>query len=188
MSSKLKYLSQFPIFLHQYIDDIVDDGNYGFRDIMSLLGWGEKSWPLIQMELDIEVYQHCQLYSNLLYGMVPKVRSALWFDGFGVQGREKWMAIPDMGYPIVSRYIVILVSLSMSLNITFLLLVIASCITSSRHKMIAIGFVNNKHLVQVKLKPNCPLPPPQTDGDTTIMKLQEHGNQHMRDILGTGKK
>lgn len=38
------YLSQFPDFLHPYIDDIIDvgdDRNYGFRDITTLLGWGE---------------------------------------------------------------------------------------------------------------------------------------------------
>lgn len=41
VSSKLKYLSQFHVFLHRYIDDIVDvedDGNYGFRAISTLLG------------------------------------------------------------------------------------------------------------------------------------------------------
>lgn len=39
------YLSQFPDFLHPYIDDIIDVGdneNCGFRAIASLLGWGEE--------------------------------------------------------------------------------------------------------------------------------------------------
>lgn len=56
-SSRDIYLSQFPDFLHPYIDDIVDmggDGNYDFQAIAALLGWGEKLWPLIQMQLDTQ--------------------------------------------------------------------------------------------------------------------------------------
>ena len=42
VSSKLKYLSQFPVFLHQYIDDIVDVGDdENCCSIAALLGWGE---------------------------------------------------------------------------------------------------------------------------------------------------
>lgn len=78
--------------MHQYIDDIVDvgdDGNCGFWTIATLLGWGEESCPLIQAQLDTEIYQYYQLYSNLFYDTVPEVRSALQVDGFGVQVREK---------------------------------------------------------------------------------------------------
>lgn len=49
-SCKHLYLSQFPIFLHDYIEDIIDvgcDENYGFCDIAALLGWGEDSWSLV---------------------------------------------------------------------------------------------------------------------------------------------
>lgn len=70
VSSKLKYLSQFPVFLHQRINDIVDvgdDGTCGFQVIAALLGWGEESRPLIQTQLYTEFYQHHQLYFNLLY-------------------------------------------------------------------------------------------------------------------------
>ena len=45
-SSRLLYLFQFPVFLHEYIGDIVDlgqDGNCGFRAIANLLGWSEES-------------------------------------------------------------------------------------------------------------------------------------------------
>ncbi|CAL5206084.1 unnamed protein product [Lathyrus oleraceus] len=114
-SSKHLYLSQSPIFLHQYIDGIVDvdkDGNCGFRAIAVLLGWGEESRPLVWMWLDTEVYQYHQMYSNVFYDTIHEVRSVLQVASLGVQGYEKWMMIPDMGYPIASRYNVILVSLS----------------------------------------------------------------------------
>lgn len=49
--------------------------------------------PLIQAQLDTEVYQQHQLYSNLFYDTTPEVMSALQVDGFGVH--DKWMMISD---------------------------------------------------------------------------------------------
>ncbi|XP_058742934.1 uncharacterized protein LOC131615792 [Vicia villosa] len=158
------YLSQFPIFLHQYIDDIIDvrkDGNCGFRAIAALLGMGEQSWPLVREQLDVEVYQHHQLYSKVFHDTISNVRSSLQVDSLGPQDCDKWMMIPEMGYPIASRYNVIFVSLSKNfhLNLTFFPLMRSPCTTESIHEIFAVGFVDNDHWVQVKLKPNCPLPP-----------------------------
>ncbi|KAI5411557.1 hypothetical protein KIW84_056568 [Lathyrus oleraceus] len=64
------YLSQFPDFLHSYIDDIVDvgdDGNFCFGVIAALLGCVVESWNGLKVE------------------------------HLGVQGQEKCMVIPDMG-------------------------------------------------------------------------------------------
>lgn len=107
-------------FLHPYIDDIIDVGDYGncgFRAIASLLGWGKESWPLVQTQLDTQVHQHPKLFTNLFYDTVFDVRNALKVEYLGVQGREKWTTIPDMGYPIACRYNVVFVSLSKRLNI-----------------------------------------------------------------------
>ena len=68
------------------------------------------------------------------------------------------MSIPDMGYPIASRYSVVFVSISIRLNITFFPLLIAPPPYTSRHKIIVVGFVNRNYWVQIKLKPDCPLP------------------------------
>lgn len=155
--SKLKYLSQFPVFLHQYINEIIDvgdDGNYVFWAIAYLLRWGKESWSLVRTQLDTKVYQHYQLYSNLFYDTLLDFKSTLQVASLGEQSHEKWMKIPNMSYHTASRYNVILVSLSKNLNITFFPLVIAQCIASSRHKIITIGFVNNNSWVQVKLKSN----------------------------------
>ncbi|XP_058733588.1 uncharacterized protein LOC131605222 [Vicia villosa] len=58
----------------------------------------------------------------------------------------------------INGYSVVFVSLSMSLNNTFLSLILAPPMYTSRHTIIAIGFMNNNHWVQIKLKPDCPLP------------------------------
>ncbi|CAL5186690.1 unnamed protein product [Lathyrus oleraceus] len=69
------------------------------------------------------------------------------------------MTISDMGYPIACMYNVIFISLSKRLNITFFPLSLASPMYASRHKIIVVSFVNDNHWVQVKLKPDSPLPP-----------------------------
>ncbi|CAL5183801.1 unnamed protein product [Lathyrus oleraceus] len=46
------YLSQFPDFLHDYIEDIIDvkaNGKYGFRVIGDLIRQCEDSWSLVIM-------------------------------------------------------------------------------------------------------------------------------------------
>lgn len=161
-SSRHLYLSEFLSFLHSYIYDIVDvddDGNYGFRTIATLLGWGEESWSLIRTQLNTQVHQHPKLFSSLFYDTVSEVRNALRVEHLGAHGREKWMIIPDMGYPIACRYSVVFVSLSNRLNITFFPLISTLPMYTSRHKIIDVGFVNNNHWVQVKLKSDSPLPP-----------------------------
>lgn len=55
---------------------------------------------MVQTQLDDEVYEHRQLYSKLLYDTIQEVRSTLQVANLGVQGREKWMMIPNMGYHI----------------------------------------------------------------------------------------
>lgn len=86
-SSRDVYLSQFPNFLHPYIDDIFnvgDDGNCSFRTIETLLGWDEESQPLIQTQLDTQVHQHPKLFSNLFYDTISTVRNMLRVKHLGV--------------------------------------------------------------------------------------------------------
>ncbi|KAI5405462.1 hypothetical protein KIW84_052303 [Lathyrus oleraceus] len=71
------------------IVDVGDDGNCGFRAIAVFLEWGEESWSLTWTQLDTQVHQHPQLFSNLLYDMVFIVRNVLQVDHFGVQGIDK---------------------------------------------------------------------------------------------------
>src|SRR3954471_11911767 len=70
------------------------------------------------MQLDAQVHQHSQLFSKLLYDTIFTIRNLLRVNHLGVQGRDKWMTIPDMSYPIASRYNVVFVSLSKRLNIS----------------------------------------------------------------------
>ncbi|XP_004515629.1 uncharacterized protein [Cicer arietinum] len=141
---------------HDIIIDVVADGNCGFRAIAALLGWTEESWPLVRTQLDKEIHLHQDLYANVFDDSVESVRSSLNISGLGAQGQDKWMCLPDLGYVIATQYNVILVSLSRNLNMTFFPLNKAP---PSKERLLAIGFVNGNHWVQIKLKSNCPLPP-----------------------------
>ncbi|XP_050914644.1 uncharacterized protein LOC127129523 [Lathyrus oleraceus] len=93
-----------------------------------------------------------------LLGWSEESWSLVWTQ-LDTQGREKWMKISDMGYFIACRYNVVFVSLSKRLNITVFPLTLTSPMYTSRHKIIDVGFVNDNHWVQVKLKPDSPLLP-----------------------------
>ncbi|XP_058779679.1 uncharacterized protein LOC131653522 [Vicia villosa] len=159
--AKSKYLSQFPAFFHPYINDIVDvepDGNCDFRCISSALGWGEEACYDVRRQLHTQIQQHADFFSKLFYDTVSDVSNSLLLKHLGFQGKEKWMSIPDMGYPVASKYSVVFVSLSMRMNITFFPLLIAPPPYTSRHTIIVVGFVNSNHWIQIKLRPDCPLP------------------------------
>lgn len=83
------------------------------------------------------------MYYKVLYDTVSKVTSSLRVSSLGVQDREKWMTIYDMGYPIISRYNMILVLLYNNLNITLFPLVVSPSMFASKYKHIVVGFVNN---------------------------------------------
>ena len=62
---------------------------------------------------------------------------------------DKWMNITDMGYVIASRYIVILVSLSLQQSMTFFPLKSQPPINYFVHRVICIGHVYDNHFVQL---------------------------------------
>ncbi|XP_004511202.1 uncharacterized protein [Cicer arietinum] len=161
-SIRQSYRIHFPTFIHQYIEDIIGvvlDGNCGFRAIATLLGWTEESWLLVRTQLDKEINLHQDIYSNVFDNSVESMQNSLKISGMGPQEKDKWMIMPDLGYVIATRYSVILVSLSRNLNMTLFLLNKAPPQDSSLISLLAIGFVNESHWVQIKLKSDCPLPP-----------------------------
>ena len=74
----------------------------------------------------------------------------------------RWMTMPDMGHLISSYYNVVLVHLSVQQCLTFLPLK-SSLIPPCKRKLIAVGFVNGNHFVQVLMTPGAPMPPIATN-------------------------
>nr|XP_027192079.1 uncharacterized protein LOC113787271 [Cicer arietinum] len=161
-SSQHSFKTQFPTYIRLYIEDIVDvvaNGNCGFRAIAALLGWTEETWALVRSQLDKEIGLHKDVYSNVFDDNVESVRNSLKISKLGAQGKDKWMSLPDLGYVIATLYNVILVSLSRNLNMTFFPLNKSPSKETFGQSLLAIGFVNENHWVQIKLKSDCPLPP-----------------------------
>lgn len=94
----------------------------------------------------------------MLYDTVSKVKNALKVEHLGVHGQDKWMTIPDMGYPSACRYNAVFVSMSKRLNISFFPFTLAPPMYTSMRTIINVGFVNDNHWVQIKLKPDSSLP------------------------------
>ena len=87
--TQVPMLDQFPLWMHQYITDIVDvqaDGNCGYRAIASLLGMGEESWPLVRNHLLKELGQWRDEYVQLV-GSVERyeqLKRSLLVDGLAM--------------------------------------------------------------------------------------------------------
>ncbi|KAL5185362.1 putative protein FAR1-RELATED SEQUENCE 10 [Glycine soja] len=137
-------LDQFAPFIQGFIEDVVDvkaDGNYGYQSVAALTS---------------------QMIARLhkpLWWHGEQLRLSLHVDGLSKVSVDKWMDITEMRYVIVSRYNVILVSLSQQQSFTFFPLRSQPPPDSSMHHMICVGHVFGNHFVQVYLKDRCPLPP-----------------------------
>ncbi|KAH7855581.1 hypothetical protein Vadar_026479 [Vaccinium darrowii] len=98
------------------------------------------------------------LYENVSgeKGRAKQLRHRLtYFDDFPAP-EYMWMTMPNMGHLIASTYNVALVFLSQCQCLTFLPLL--SHPLARQCKVIAIGFVNGNHFVQVYMKPWSPMP------------------------------
>lgn len=148
----MHFLGSFPSYIQQHILDIFDvksDGHCGFRAIAGLLGFGEDCWLNVRKELIEELCNNQSYYVNF-YGsleLVAQLREAL--SCFVIPAPFKnWMMLPEMGHLVASRYNVVLVHLSQMQCLTYLPLR-SNPPLKSQQRVIAIGFVNNNHFVQV---------------------------------------
>lgn len=147
------FKNQFPEPIRPYIvsiADVVPDGNCGFRAISAFMHNGDQAkWVLVRQDLLKELDENFDLYSKVTGGLerVLELRNILsWFLGHAPQ--EKWMTMPDMGHLIASAYSCVLVHLSKNQCLTFLPLH-SKTIPALKRKVIAIGFVDGGHFVQV---------------------------------------
>ncbi|KAH7853048.1 hypothetical protein Vadar_032589 [Vaccinium darrowii] len=158
------YLSEFPEAIRQYIhiiQDVKSDGNCGYRAIVALMGGMEEEWMDVRNKLIRELSSNWAFYDRVFgeNGRAKELHFKLsYFDNEIPVGRDKWMTMPDMGHLIASTYNVVLVHISMRQCLTFLPLCSCPAASTSR-KVIAIGFVNEGHFVQVFLKNRSPMSP-----------------------------
>jgi len=82
-------LDQFHLFIHDFIDNIVDvkaNGNCGYRAIVALLGMGKDSWSLVCNHFLKELGKWSDDYIKLFGGTdrFKELRRSLLVDGLSM--------------------------------------------------------------------------------------------------------
>ncbi|XP_038710217.1 uncharacterized protein LOC120004931 [Tripterygium wilfordii] len=157
------YVHQFPPILHPYIgsvQDVIPDGNCGFRTIAVCLGFGEHAWDTVRRDLIGELsafwHEYVAMFGSEEHAL--GVHNSLnFFELDRAAPVQHWMTMPNMGLLIASRYNVILHVLSFAQSFTYLPLR-STPPPQYQHVAIAIGHVNNNHYVQVSLAGGYPMP------------------------------
>jgi histone-lysine N-methyltransferase SETD2 len=167
---EILHIDQMPLFMHSYIDDIIDvegDGYCGYRVVAVDQNKSEDDYNLIRLvmlrELNLNRERYLRLYGSkrrlnyIIDAMYPppniKSRNE-------VAPKEKWLTFPDMGHIIATHYNKVVVQLTkhtIGISETFFPLRGSPPIDPSS-KILCIGLIPN-HFVYVKLKDGCPLPP-----------------------------
>ncbi|KAJ4716771.1 FAR1-related sequence [Melia azedarach] len=162
----LSFIDSFPAGLRPYIRDVQDvtpDGHSGFRVVADLMDMGEDNWAQVRRDLVDELQSYYDEYTQL-YGGADRAQELLHtlscFESHA--GIEHWMAMPDTGHLIASRYNIVLLLLSQKQCHTFLPLRSVPLPRTS-HKIIAIGFINECHYVKVFMHPGSPMAPISSD-------------------------
>ncbi|KAJ9542274.1 hypothetical protein OSB04_028780 [Centaurea solstitialis] len=155
-----RYFDQIPSLFHPYImhiQDVLGDGNCGFRAISTCLGGDEDAWDNIRKELMDELCEHYYYYNNVITNEGPRIYDALNFFQKGVFAPVPyWIAMPEMAILAASKYNVILHVLSMRGSVTYL--PFRTPPPPSQHVSIAIVHVDNNHYIKVVLNGEYPMP------------------------------
>ncbi|XP_058779128.1 uncharacterized protein LOC131653097 [Vicia villosa] len=161
--SPIVYIDEMSLFMHKYIDNIVDVGgvgNCGYRAVAGLLGKGENNHTLVRRELIAELTSYRDIYGRLYENQekFAKIHDSLVPSLTGIAPVLKWMSFPDMGHLIASAYDMVCVDLTrFGLSETFFPLHSRPPLDASS-RIICIGYLQSRHFVQVFLKPGCPIP------------------------------
>jgi len=147
-----RYMDQLPLFMHQFIEEVVDvaaDGHCGFRAVSGLLGRSVETHSIIRLELLQELNNNRQSYLQLFGSerRFKQIKHALTPPGIGIPLEDKWMAFPDMGFLIAQKYKCVVVLLTRyGMSETFFPL---HGPPTESNQLMCLGYVNNNHFMQV---------------------------------------
>ncbi|XP_022027111.1 uncharacterized protein LOC110928405 [Helianthus annuus] len=152
-------MEEIPKIFHPYvihIEDVVGDGNCGFRAIAACLGYGEDQWLYVKEQLLHELLDAYIGNETVLTSGINEVNLSLLFSQSPAP-RQHWMVMPETGILIANKFGVVLNCLSNE-----------GCITCfsiwkgpehfQHHKTITIAHVYGNHYVMVQLEREYPMP------------------------------
>nr|XP_043608865.1 uncharacterized protein LOC122580660 [Erigeron canadensis] len=141
------------------VQNVLGDGNCGFRAAAFCIGRHQDDWRQIRMDLLDELFVHNARYTAIFNK--EDVQSLQYmlnhFEG-GFADPQYWMTMLETGLLIASRYNVVVVFLSKDGETTCFPL-FTSLPSSQPHDICVIGRVNHNHFVRLVLQGDFPVPP-----------------------------
>jgi hypothetical protein len=156
----IRYKDWIPSILHPYIvrtEDIVGDGNCGFRAIARGLGLDQNMWQYIRTELLQELDGDLDNYIKL-FDDCASLRYSLEWSGMGFAPPEYWMNMPTCGILAANRFGVVITFIERDISYTIFPFHVGPEVVMP-HNFIAIALVNNNHFIRVHLTDDHPMPP-----------------------------
>ena len=151
-------MKQLPQIFHPYVTDLQDvigDGNCGFRSVAVALGLPQDQWRRIRsdlvQELDFNQQKYKYIFGTSGYKKIYET----------VKKAGKWMEMPNTGLVIASAYKRVVISLTHGGNVggcTTSFPLWSSPPQSEPHETIVIVHVNGNHYIKATLREGCPLP------------------------------
>jgi len=168
---QIPYISQIPNLMRPYIEDIVNvrwDGNCGFRVIARHMGLNEGDHVYVRHALINELKNHKseylpiydteRRYTLILDGLHPPTSKSC------IASIEKWLTTPDMGHIIATCYNRVVVLLTLpemgGAYETYFPIRSAPPLKPLFNIMFLCLIPDHFLHVLLKLKEDCPLPPP----------------------------
>ena len=149
-----------PYIFRDYIDgiqNVIGDGNCGFRAVAVCLGLNEDKWLSIRHDLLEELHNDYSLYHGAFTSGFNELHESLCWNTSPAY-EPHYMIMPLTGYLIASKFRVIVHCLSHEQSMT--------CFPLRKgpeecqpHRTITLVNVNGNHYMSVFLKENYPMPP-----------------------------
>lgn len=153
-----------PKIFHTYIEhiqDVLPDGNCGFRAIAVGLGSDEYSWLDVRqqliLELDINARFYIPMFDTIETGAYASLRNRINWTYLAPAPYQHWMLMPEVGLLVAQRYGVIVQFLSNQGCLTIFPLWTGPN-TCLPHRVVSIVHIP-QHFIHVKLQGDCPMPP-----------------------------
>ncbi|KAL4558334.1 hypothetical protein LXL04_036532 [Taraxacum kok-saghyz] len=155
------FLNEIPSIFHPYIthiQNVMGDGNCGFRSIAVCLGYHEDEWLNIRQQLHEELRRSYHDYAKVFIGCDEIVTSLSFFFANKPAPPKHWMLMPETGILIANTYGVVVQFLTNQGSATFFPLWRGPN-EFENHRVITFALVYNNHYVMVQLEGECPMPP-----------------------------
>ena len=163
MNNLRRFGRYIPSMLHCYvsnIQDVMPDGNCGFRSLAVGLGFDENQWGFVRQQLLQEVDTNREAYRYVFNSVDENLYEAVrhsinWFD-IRPAPEEHWMLMSYTGLVVAQRFGVIVHLISAKGCITFFPLWLAPS-TIPQHNVVCLLHMP-QHFVNIRLEGDYPIP------------------------------